>query len=131
MRGGAGDVLDHGVEAGEFCRFKCGGPAALDHDHERETGLLGSLLKTNVLRDAIVGDNELASLQSVDKVAMQRRDLRGHGYQIGLRREAVGILLLRPESGSVEGERGKNQRTEGAASHDAGQYSCAAKELFP
>ena len=73
------------------------GAAALNDNHEREAGLLRSFLEAQALRNAIVSDDELAGLQSVEEIALRGRDLRGHGDQIGLGGEAVGILLLRPE----------------------------------
>ena len=126
MRSGAGDVLDHGGEAREFCGFECGGATALDDDREREAGLLGSFFEADAPRDAVIGDDELAALQSIDEVALRGCDLGGDGDQVGLGGEVVGILLLRLRCKGREGEGGKSQRTEKAESPHAGQYSCVA-----
>jgi hypothetical protein len=78
-----------------------------------------------VLRDAVIGDEELAAPEAVDEVALRGCDLRGHGYQIRLCREAVGVLIL-GLAGEREGsECGKSHHTEGAQSPHASQYSCA------
>ena len=121
MRSGAGDVLNHGGEALNFCGFECGGTTALDDDREREAGLLGSFFEADPPRGAVIGDDELAGLQSIDEVALRVCDLGGHGDQVGLGGEVVGILLL-----AVEDEGGKSQRTEKAESLHAGQYIGAA-----
>ena len=65
MRGGAGDVLDHGERPASFALHSAAS-AALDEHHEGEPGLLRSFFEPNALLDSVVSDDELASLQSVE-----------------------------------------------------------------
>ncbi len=117
-----GNVSDHGIEKRTQIAIllepRRSVPAGLDDNNQSERLTVGVLLQGKFLRDAIVGEAEVAGLQREDHLPGLCLDQRGHQHQRGLhrdRRRVVGGLIVRGgrrgRLGSGSQARGRRRRT--------------------
>jgi hypothetical protein len=87
-----GDVADdgfkHGSEGrrdgGKFIELACAGSADFDDDDEGQGFAAGVLLKGELLRDAIIGENEIFGGKGVDEISGFAANERGDEDERGV-----------------------------------------------
>ena len=122
VRDGTYNCVEHGLERLVFLKLVDAGAATFEADDECERFGAGVLVEMELLRDAIVGEDEVLGFEREDELALFVADERGDEDEVGLAGEGCGGVGWRRGVGNCgslcEGGAGEGECEEEGESHD-------------